>query len=125
MWLERMGVKLTWGMVISMFTSYADLFGVLMLFMVLDFISGYAKGYVTKTLNSTRSGIGIIKKFIIMCLVMMAHYLRIISGYEGIELLVLYFFIANECLSILENAGAVGLPLPKRLIKALEQLKGE
>lgn len=125
MWLERIGVKLTWGMVVSMFTSYADLFGVLMLFMVIDFITGYCKGFITNSLNSNRSGIGIVKKFIILCLVVMAHYLRIISGYEGIELLVIYFFIANECLSILENGAKCGIPLPKRLIHALEQLKGE
>lgn len=125
MWLERFGVKITLGAFVSFFTSYADLFGVLMLFMVIDFITGYAKGYVTKTLNSTTGGIGIVKKFLILCVIVVSHYLQMISGFSGMELLVLYFFIANECLSILENSARAGIPLPTKLIKALEQLKGD
>lgn len=125
MYLERFGIKLTIGAFIGFFTSYADLFGVLMLFMVIDYITGICKGYVTKTLNSQRGGIGIVKKFLILCVIIVSHYLQIISGFEGIELLVLYFFIANECLSILENCGNSGLPLPQKLLNALEQLKGD
>lgn len=125
MWLERLGAKLTIGAFIGFFTSYADIFGVLMLFMIIDYITGMAKAFVTKTLNSQRGGIGIVKKFLVLCIVIVAHYLQIISGMDGVELLVLYFFLANEALSILENCGNAGLPLPQKLLKALEQLKGD
>lgn len=125
MYLERLGIKLTIGAFVGFFTSYSDLFGVLMLFMVIDYITGICKGYVTKTLNSQRGGIGIVKKFLILCVIIVSHYLQIISGFEGIELLVLYFFIANEVLSILENIGRAGIPIPQKLLNALEQLKGD
>ena len=125
MWLERLGAKLTIGAFIGFFTSYADVFGVLMLFMIIDYITGMAKAFVTKTLNSQRGGIGIVKKFLVLCIVIVAHYLQIISGMDGVELLVLYFFLANEALSILENCGNAGLPLPQKLLRALEQLKGD
>lgn len=125
MYLERFGIKLTIGAFIGFFTSYVDLFGVLMLFMIIDYITGICKGYVTKTLNSQRGGIGIVKKFLILCVIIVSHYLQIISGFEGVELLVLYFFIANEVLSILENIGQAGIPIPQKLLNALEQLKGD
>lgn len=125
MYLERFGIKLTIGAFIEFFTSYVDLFGVLMLFMIIDYITGICKGYVTKTLNSQRGGIGIVKKFLILCVIIVSHYLQIISGFEGVELLVLYFFIANEVLSILENIGQAGIPIPQKLLNALEQLKGD
>lgn len=123
--IERFGIKLTMGAFISFFTSYSDLFGVLMLFMVIDYITGVCKGFVTKELSSKIGGVGIIKKFLVLCVVIVSHYLQIISGFDGIELLVLYFFMANECLSILENCGDCGLPLPKKLLDALKQLKGD
>lgn len=125
MYLERLGIKMTIGAFIGFFTSYSDLFGVLMLFMVIDYITGICKGYVTKSLSSQTGGIGIVKKFLIICVIIVSHYLQIISGFEGVELLVLYFFIANECLSILENTAECGLPLPSKLVNALKQLKGE
>lgn len=125
MYLERFGIKLTIGAFVSFFTSYSDLFGVLMLFMVIDYITGLCKGYITKQLSSKTGGIGIVKKFLIMCVIVVAHYIQMISGFDGIELLTLYFFIANECLSILENCAECNLPLPSKLVNALKQLKGE
>lgn len=122
--MEKIAI-VSWATVVSLFTNNADLFGVLMLFMLFDIITGWAGAFVQKRLNSTRSAIGIVKKFVILTICVMSHYLGLISGYEGVETMVLYFWIANESLSILENSSKAGLPIPLRLKKALEQLKGE
>ena len=47
------------------------------------------------------------------------------SGTGALRTLVIYFFVANEGISILENWGSIGLPLPKKIMETLEQLKKE
>ena len=59
-------------------------------------------------------------------IVALAVKLDQIAGQTGaIRTLVIYFFVANEGISILENWGNMGLPLPKKLMGTLEQLKKE
>lgn len=70
---------------------------------------------------------GIAKKVFIMALVAVGHILdtRVIGDGAVFRSAVIGFYLANEGISILENAGKIGLPLPKKLIDVLAQLKEE
>lgn len=93
---------------------------------VLDYISGLIKAYNTKTLSSSIGFRGIVKKIGVLILVMLAVIVdRITVNNGGIRTLVVYYFVANEGLSILENLAQAGLPIPKKLKDALKIIKKE
>lgn len=98
----------------------------LITFIVTDYITGLCKATYNKELNSTVGVKGIIKKVGYLIIVAVSVYLDKITGETGaIRTLVIYFFVANEGLSILENWGAMGLPLPDKLTEVLEKLKSD
>lgn len=98
----------------------------LLIMVTLDYITGVFKAIHNKKLNSFIGLKGIIKKFGYFIIVAMATILDIITGDTGaIRTLVIYFFIANDGISILENWGGMGLPLPQKLFDVLEQLKSD
>lgn len=91
---------------------------------LLDYITGVLKAVYYRQLNSEIGFKGIIKKIGYFVLVAVAVITDKITGNTGtIRTLVIYFFVANESLSILENWGTIGLPIPKKLRNILEQLK--
>lgn len=90
----------------------------------IDYITGICKAIIKKEVNSIIGIKGIIKKFGYLMIVALAVLLdKIIGDTSGIRILVIYFFIANEGISILENWSEMGLPLPKKIFQVLEQLK--
>lgn len=96
----------------------------LLVAIVLDYISGLIKAYETKTLSSSIGFRGILKKVAILLIVMLAVLVdRITIDNGGIRTLVIYYFVANEGLSILENLAQAGLPIPKSLKNALKVIK--
>lgn len=96
----------------------------LILVMALDYITGICKAIKQKKLSSKTGLLGFLKKFGYLVIVALAVVIDRLSGETGvIRTMVIYFFIANDGLSILENWGAIGLPMPKKLIEMLEQLK--
>lgn len=98
----------------------------LIIVIVLDYITGLLKAIANKKINSTVGLKGIIKKVGYLVIVAVAVLLDRIAGNTGaIRTLVIYFFVANEGISILENWGGMGLPLPQKLIDTLEQLKND
>ena len=98
----------------------------LLILMVLDYITGICKSIVNKKVNSIIGLNGIIKKVGYLILVALSFLLDGVVGDTGaIRNLVVYFFVANEGISILENWGAMGLPLPSKILEVLEQLKKE
>ena len=98
----------------------------LLIFMLLDYITGVCKAIVKKKINSIIGVKGIIKKVGYLIIVALAVQLDITTGGTGaLRTLVIYFFVANEGISILENWGSMGLPLPKKITEVLEQLKKE
>ena len=91
---------------------------------VLDYITGLCKAYVTKKLNSKIGLKGIIKKVGLLCLVALAVILDRICGETGlIRTMILYYLVANEGLSIIENLGKMDIIVPQFLKDKLEQLK--
>lgn len=98
----------------------------LLVAIVLDYISGVIKGYVTKQLSSQTGFRGIVKKVAILIIVMLAVLVDRVTGDTGaIRTLVIYYFVANEGLSIIENLGQAGVPIPQSIKKALKALKKE
>ena len=113
-------------------TSLAYLFGgmdamlfILIVFMAMDFISGFTKAWALKEFDSSKFYIGGVKKLGILLIVAVAAQLDTIIHIESVALrtVAISYYIANEGFSILENWGALGLPLPKALKDALAKLR--
>lgn len=98
----------------------------LLIVIVIDYVSGICKAIYNKKLNSKVGIKGIVKKFAYLLTVALAVELDQITGGTGaIRTLVIYFFVANDGISILENLGGMGIPLPNKLTEVLEQLRDE
>ena len=98
----------------------------LLVFIALDYISGLIKAYCTKTLSSKIGFKGILKKVGILAIVVLSVSLDRLGGDTGaIRTLVIYYFVANEGLSVLENFAEAGIPIPKSIKKSLMNIKKE
>ena len=98
----------------------------LLIAIILDYISGIIKAYMTKELSSKIGLKGILKKVGILLIVMLSVLVDRVTGETGaVRTLVIYYFVANEGLSILENLGQAGVPIPESIKKALKVLKKE
>lgn len=99
----------------------------LVILMALDYTTGVIGGYIGKSLSSDIGRKGILKKFTIVIVVIVSVILdRLINnGTWVFRTLVCYFYICNEAISLLENAVKIGVPVPKKLVAALEQLKNK
>lgn len=97
----------------------------LIAFMTIDYITGVIVACVGHRLSSEVGFKGIAKKVLILLLVAVGHLLdvHILGGGAVCRSAVIGFYIANEGVSILENCGAIGIPLPKKLLDVLKQLK--
>lgn len=96
----------------------------LLIVIIIDYITGVLSAIYNKKLNSKIGFKGIIKKFIYLIIIALSVILDKIVGDTGtIRTIVIYFFVANDGISILENAGEMNIPLPKKLIDVLDQLK--
>lgn len=97
----------------------------LVIVMILDYITGVLKAKINKELSSEIGLKGIARKFLILAIVMIAVLMdRLLNtGTWVFRSLACYFYIANEALSILENAVILGLKVPENLKNALIQLQ--
>lgn len=97
----------------------------LTVFMVLDYITGMGASFITKKWNSETGAIGLVKKGTIILLIVLGVFLdRLVTGDTWIfRNVICMFYIANEGLSVIENCGRIGLPIPNKLLEALEQLR--
>lgn len=101
----------------------------LLTLMAIDYISGVAAAASKKEVTSKKSFIGIARKFMMLCILCVAHILdtHVIGNVSGdiapIMTLTEFLFIANEGISILENASKLGLPVPMKLVAMLKQLQ--
>ena len=89
---------------------------VLLTLIVIDYVMGVIVGYTRHELSSATGFVGIAKKMFIICLVGVAHVIDVhIVGESAFRAPVALFYIANEGLSIIENADALNIPIPKFL----------
>lgn len=107
----------------------------LIVVMLLDYITGMTKAWITSTLSSRTGVKGIVKKllyFVAVCVAMICDWLIVsglaAAGVDGINfvfisVLVIVWLVLNELISILENLAAIGVPLPSFLLKLIHRLK--
>ena len=98
----------------------------LVAFIATDYITGVMCAIVERVLSSEIGYRGIFKKVLIFALVGIAHIIdqNIIGDGSVIRTAVIFFYLSNEGISIIENATRLGLPIPEKLRDVLEQLKG-
>lgn len=93
---------------------------------IADYISGVSAAYINGTLNSKRGLAGILKKVLLFCVIAVANIVDRATGAGGVlRSAAVGFMMANEGVSVLENCARCGIRLPRRLMAALEQLRGE
>ena len=98
----------------------------LLLAIVFDYISGMIKAFHTKTLSSKIGFHGILKKVGVLLIVMLGVLVDRVTGNTGaVRTLVIYYFVANEGLSVIEKLGQCGVPIPASIKKALKALNKE
>lgn len=92
---------------------------------VLDYITGLICAKINKTLSSSVGFKGLAKKGFILTIVVIANIIdaQVIKSGSAFRSAVICFYLANESISILENAGNMGVPLPKKLKDILIQLR--
>lgn len=105
--------------------DFTPLLAALIVCMVLDYISGVACAIVRKDVSSEVGFKGIVKKILILMLVGVAHVLDayVLNSTPVLQSAVTMFFIANEGISLVENAAGLGIPIPKKMLEVLKQLK--
>ena len=98
----------------------------LIIFMVLDYITGLMCAVIDKKLSSAVGFRGICKKVLILMLVGVANVvdIHIVGTGSALRSAVIAFYLSNEGLSLLENAALIGLPIPEKMKEVLAQLHG-
>ncbi|MGN7470515.1 phage holin family protein [Brevibacillus sp. SAFN-007a] len=112
-------VSFLWG-------GWSPLLAVLLTFVIIDYITGVMAAGVEGKLASRVGLAGIARKVFIFAMVAIAHLIDTALGDQHVlRDATIFFYLANELLSIIENAGRVGLPVPTPIKKAVEVLKGK
>ncbi|HGI1898435.1 TPA: holin family protein [Streptococcus agalactiae] len=96
----------------------------LVLFVVIDYITGVMCAVVDKKLSSTVGFKGIFRKVLIFMLVGIANIIdvQVIKSGSVLRTAVVFFYLSNEGLSLIENSVHLGLPVPEKLKAVLKQL---
>ena len=128
-------MKEFWFMIQAVFTGLGGWIGyylggcdgllyALIAFVIVDYLTGMMCAIADKKLSSEVGFKGICRKVLIFLLVGIANIIDIqVVGQEGIlRTAVIFFYLSNEGVSLLENAGHLGLPIPEKLKVVLEQL---
>ncbi len=119
------------GFLANMFGGWSDDMITLIVFMAVDFVMGLIVAGIFKNSGKSKSGAleskagwkGVCRKCVTLLFVLIAHRLDVSLGLNYIRTAAIVGFIANEAISIVENAGLMGVPLPQAIVKAIEILK--
>lgn len=119
------------GAIARLFGGWTEDMITLIIFMCIDFIMGMIVAGVfhnsnksqTGALNSHAGWIGLCKKGAVLLFILIAHRLDMLLGTDYIRTTTIIGFITNEVISIVENAGLMGVPLPEPVVKAIEILR--
>lgn len=125
------GVGSIGSWVVNMLGGWSEDLNTLLVFMGTDFILGLLIAAVWKKSGKSKSGAlnsvsawkGLCRKGASLLMVLIAHRLDLTLGVTYIRTAVIIAFIANEGISIVENLGIMGVPLPNVLKKAIDVLK--
>ena len=121
------------GFVAMAFGGWSDALITLIVFMALDYVTGLIVAGIFKKSKKSENGAlesragfkGLCRKGVALLIVLVAVRLDIVMQTSYIKDAVIIAFIANEAISIIENAGLMGLPIPAVIVKAIDVLKKE
>lgn len=117
------GFGLIGGFVCKLLGGWDMLLKAIVMLVILDYITGILKSIANKTLSSEVSFKGLVRKIVIFIVIATAYVIQGILGDEiPLREITILFFIANEGISLLENASEF-VPIPKKLKDALIQLR--
>lgn len=125
------GVGVVGSVIASMFGGWTASLTTLLLFMAIDYISGLVVAGVfhnspkteTGSLESRAGWKGLCRKAMVLIFVLIGYRLDLAMGVTYIKDAICIAFIANELISIVENAGLMGLPVPAIITNAIDILK--
>ena len=129
--LTFIGVVGSW--IASLFGGWDAALVTLLIFMGIDYVTGLIVAGVFKASEKTENGAlestagwkGLCRKGVTLLVVLVACRLDLVMGSNFIRDAVVIAFIANETISIIENAGLMGIPIPAVITKAIEVLKSK
>ena len=114
------------GAIVGEFLGAFDgLLYALVAFIVIDYVTGVLCAIVEHNLSSTIGFRGIAQKVCILVLVGIANILdvHIIGSGCVLRTAVIFFYLSNEGISIVENAARIGLPVPEKIVEVMKQLR--
>jgi toxin secretion/phage lysis holin len=132
------GVSAAFGAVVAFFTGLPPLLLILLIVMTMDYVTGIVCGAMGKSPKTEHGGLssktalqGILKKFMLLAIVGLANLMDwAVSAGAGVEFAAVsgatcLWFIASEGISVVENAAAMGVPIPQIIISGLELFKSK
>ncbi|MDY2969761.1 MAG: phage holin family protein [Butyricicoccus pullicaecorum] len=127
------GAGVIGGMISQAFGGWDAALITLLLFMAVDYLSGLIVAGVFQASDKSVSGSlssvacwqGLLKKGMTLIIVLVAARLDIVLGTAFVRDAVVIAYVVNETISIIENAGLMGLPVPDAIMSAIEQLQGK
>lgn len=127
------GAGVIGGMLSQAFGGWDAALITLLLFMAVDYLSGLIVAGVFQASDKSASGSlssiacwqGLLKKGMTLIIVLVAARLDIVLGTAFVRDAVVIAYVVNETISIIENAGLMGLPVPDIIMQAIEQLQGK
>lgn len=119
------------GYIASLFGGWSEDLITLIIFMAVDFVMGLIVAGVFKKSKKSESGAieskagwkGLCRKGVTLLIVLIAHRVDIALSVEFVRTATIIAYIVNEAISIIENAGLMGVPIPKKLKQAIEILR--
>ncbi|MBW2672569.1 MAG: phage holin family protein [Deltaproteobacteria bacterium] len=119
----KAAVAIVGGLLVGLLGGWDVALKILVIFVVMDYIAGLTAAWYEKKLDSNVGLRGIAKKILLFVPVAIGYWLDILLGAEILRNLAIFFYIANEGLSILENLSRMDIPIPGVIKDALDQIK--
>ena len=121
------------GIISTLFGGWDSSLTTLMIFMCIDYITGLMVAGIFNNSEKTKTGAlesragfkGLCRKGMILLIVLVACRLDMIIGSNFVRDATVIAFVTNETISIIENAGLMGIPIPNPIIKAIDVLKSK
>lgn len=106
--------------------GWTSLLGILLALVIIDFVTGLMASAIEGRLSSNIGFLGIPRKITIFLIVAVAHLVDVALGNGNmVRDATIFFYLANELISIIENSGRIGLPVPDPIKNAVAILKGK
>lgn len=111
------------GTIVGFLGGWDTALKVLVIFVVLDYITGLVAAWYEKKLDSNVGARGIAKKILMFVPVAIGYWLDVLLQQEVLRSITIFFYIANEGLSVVENLSRAGIPFPQPIKDALTVLR--